>query len=148
MLEARPALAKHLAAILAHAPVLAEQLGRRPQLLDGLIDASAFAPAPPVEELIAGFARADRAGEDYQMILDRVRRRVNERRFALGVQLVAAYTDPLEVTEGYSRTRAASRCGRRDGQEFERRMERARVEWLILGLAGSAASADPSSTAI
>ena len=45
LLEARPALTEHLAAILSHAPALAEQLGRRPQLLDGLIDASAFAPA-------------------------------------------------------------------------------------------------------
>ena len=40
-------------AILSHAPALAEQLGRRPELLDGLIDASAFEPAPAVEELIA-----------------------------------------------------------------------------------------------
>ena len=108
LLEARPALAQHLAAILSHAPALAEQLGRRPDLLDGLIDASAFAPAAPVESLIRDFARSDRAGEDYQLVLDRVRRRVNERRFALGVQLVAAHTDPLDVTEGYSRVAEAA----------------------------------------
>jgi len=53
LLEARPALIEHLAAILSHAPALAEQLGRRPELLDGLLDASAFAPAPGVEELTA-----------------------------------------------------------------------------------------------
>jgi glutamate-ammonia-ligase adenylyltransferase len=101
-------LAEHLAALLSHAPPLAEQLGRRPDLLDGLIDASAFEPAPQVEELVADFARADRAGEDYQQLLDRVRRRVNERRFALGVQLVAAHSDPLAVTEGYSRVAEAA----------------------------------------
>ena len=44
LLEARPGLTEHLGTILSHAPALAEQLGRRPQLLDGLIDASAFAP--------------------------------------------------------------------------------------------------------
>jgi glutamate-ammonia-ligase adenylyltransferase len=108
LLEARPLLAQHLATILSHAPALAEQLGRRPQLLDGLIDASAFAPAPAVEEMIADFARPDREGEDYQMLLDRVRRRVNERRFALGVQLIVAHSDPLEVTEGYSRVAEAA----------------------------------------
>jgi len=57
LLEARPGLTQHLAAILSHAPALAEQLGRRPELLDGLIDASAFDEARSVEELAARFAR-------------------------------------------------------------------------------------------
>ena len=45
LLGARPQLADLLALILAHAPPLAEQLGRRPTLLDGLIDESSFAPS-------------------------------------------------------------------------------------------------------
>jgi glutamate-ammonia-ligase adenylyltransferase len=108
LLEARPGLTELLATVLAHAPALAEQLGRRPQLLDGLIDASAFRPAPPVDRMIADFARPDRADEDYQLLLDRVRRRVNERRFALGVQLIVARSDPLDVAEGYSRVAEAA----------------------------------------
>jgi glutamate-ammonia-ligase adenylyltransferase len=137
LLEARPRLALHLATILSHAPALAEQLGRRPQLLDGLIDASAFAPAQPVGELIADFARPDRAGEDYQMLLDRVRRRVNERRFALGVQLIVAHTDPLEVTEGYSRVAEAAINVLADAAIAEFEQSHGRVpgsELLILGL--------------
>ena len=137
LLEARPALIQHLAAILSHAPALAEQLGRRPELLDGLIDASAFLAVPPVAELIEDFARSDRAGEDYQMVLDRVRRRVNERRFALGVQLVAAYTDPLEVTEGYSRVAEAAIGVLADAAIAEFEQAHGRVpgsELLILGL--------------
>jgi glutamate-ammonia-ligase adenylyltransferase len=39
----------------------------------------------------------------YDVALDRVRRLVNERRFALGVQLIDRRRDPLEVTEGYAR---------------------------------------------
>ena len=35
LLEARPALARLLAEILSHAPVLADQLARRPELLEG-----------------------------------------------------------------------------------------------------------------
>jgi len=136
LLEARPGLTQHLSAILSHAPALAEQLGRRPHLLDGLIDASAFAPASRLDELIAEFARPDRDGEDYQMLLDRVRRKVNERRFALGVQLVAAFADPLQVTEGYSRVAEAAINVLADAAvaEFERQHGRIPGELLILAL--------------
>jgi glutamate-ammonia-ligase adenylyltransferase len=137
LLEARPALVQHLAAILSHAPALAEQLGRRPVLLDGLVDASAFAAVPPVADLIAEFARADRAGEDYQLLLDRVRRRVNERRFALGVQLVVGGTDPLAATEGYSRVAEAAVGVLADAAVAEFEVAHGRVmgsELLILGL--------------
>ena len=137
LLEARPALIEHLAAILSHAPALAEQLGRRPVLLDGLLDASAFAPAASVAELIGDFSRSERGGEDYQLLLDRVRRLVNERRFALGAQLVAAHTDPLEATEGYSRIAEAA-IGVLAGAavaEFERAHGKVPgSELLILGL--------------
>jgi glutamate-ammonia-ligase adenylyltransferase len=108
LLEAQPELTRILATILSHAPALADQLGRRPELLDTLIDASAFARVPDVEALIADFRREERSGEDYQLVLDRVRRRVNERRFALGVQLVIGHSDPIDVTEGYSRVAEAA----------------------------------------
>jgi len=137
LLEAQPALTAILATVLSHAPALAEQLARRPDLLDTLIDASAFAPVPPVDDLAAAFARPDRAEEDYQMVLDRVRRRVNERRFALGVQLVAAHRDPIEVTEGYSRVAEAAVGVLADAAvaEFEQRHGRVPgSELLILGM--------------
>jgi [glutamine synthetase] adenylyltransferase / [glutamine synthetase]-adenylyl-L-tyrosine phosphorylase len=137
LLEAQPALTRILATVLSHAPALAEQLGRRPDLLDTLVDASAFAPVPPVDELAADFARPDRADEDYQMVLDRVRRRVNERRFALGVQLVAAHRDPIEVTEGYSRVAEAAIEVLADAAVCDFEARHGRVpgsELLILGL--------------
>ena len=137
LLEARPGLTEHLAAILSHAPALAEQLARRPELLDGLIDASAFAPAPSAADLIDDFARADRAGDDYQLLLDRVRSRVNERRFALGAQLVAGHNDPIDAAEGYSRVAesAIHVLAAATVVEFERRHGRVPgSEMLILGL--------------
>jgi glutamate-ammonia-ligase adenylyltransferase len=137
LLEARPGLTEHLGTILSHAPALAEQLGRRPELLDGLVDSSAFDPAPPVEELISDFSRSERGGEDYQLVLDRVRRRVNERRFALGVQLIVAHTDPLEVAEGYSRVAeaAVNVLARAAVAEFEARHGRVPgSELLVMGL--------------
>jgi glutamate-ammonia-ligase adenylyltransferase len=137
LLEARPGLTDHLGTILSHAPALAEQLGRRPQLLDGLVDASAFEAAPPVEELIRDFSRSEREGEDYQLVLDRVRRRVNERRFALGVQLIVAHSDPIEAAEGYSRVAEAAInvLARATIAEFEAVHGRvAGSELLIMGL--------------
>jgi glutamate-ammonia-ligase adenylyltransferase len=137
LLEARPGLTHLLATVLSHAPALAEQLGRRPELLDGLIDSSALAPAPPLETLIEEFSRPEREGEDYQLLLDRVRRRVNERRFALGVQLILAHTDPIEVAEGYSRVAEAAIVVLADATIAEFEAAHGRVpgsELLILGL--------------
>ena len=101
LLGARPKLAGLLALILAHAEPLAEQLGRRPTLLDGLIDESSFAPPPDAPELAGLFLAAAR-GEPFDIALDRLRRMVGERRFALGVQLLAAHRDPIVIAEGYS----------------------------------------------
>jgi glutamate-ammonia-ligase adenylyltransferase len=102
LLEARPPLAGLLAKVLAHAPALADQLARRPELFEGLFDASSFAMPPPAAEFAELLGAAMR-GHPYDVALDRVRRLVNERRFALGVQLIDRHRDPLEVTEGYAR---------------------------------------------
>jgi glutamate-ammonia-ligase adenylyltransferase len=137
LLEARSALTGQVATILSHAPALAEQLALRPELLDGLIDARAFAPAPSVAELVAEFRRSEREGEDYQLVLDRVRRRVNERRFALGVQLIVARTDPIEAAEGYSRIAEAAIAVLAGATIAEFEKSHGRVpgsELLVLGL--------------
>ncbi len=101
LLEARPQLAGLLALILTHAPALADQLARRPTLLDGLIDESSFALPPPAPELAERLG-AEVAGLPFDAALDRVRALVGERRFALGVQLIAAHRDPIAIAEGYS----------------------------------------------
>lgn len=101
LLEARPRLASILALVLAHAPALAEDVGRRPTLLDGLIDESAFAEPPDAETVAAALSAAAR-GLDYEPALDRIRTLVGERRFALGVQLIAGHRDPIAIAEGYS----------------------------------------------
>jgi [glutamine synthetase] adenylyltransferase / [glutamine synthetase]-adenylyl-L-tyrosine phosphorylase len=106
LLEAQPPLARLLAEVLAHAPTLAEQLGRRVELLDGLIDASALDRVGDVDALVAEMRSGD--GGDYERLLDHVRRVVNEKRFALGVQIVAGASDPLDVSAGYSRVAEAA----------------------------------------
>ena len=46
--------------------------------------------------------RRSSASEPFDLALDRIRRMVGERRFALGVQLLAAHRDPIVIAEGYS----------------------------------------------
>src|SRR3546814_15927652 len=75
LLEARPGLTQLLATLLSHAPALAEQPGRRPEMLDGLIDSSALEPARRVQAMAKDVALADRADEEFAGRLDRVRRR-------------------------------------------------------------------------
>ncbi|SEN32793.1 glutamate-ammonia-ligase adenylyltransferase [Sphingomonas gellani] len=107
LLEARPTLTALLAAILSHAPPLAEALARRPELLDSLIDASALDDVPPVAALAEAMRGGDVRG-DYGARLDHVRRVVGEARFALGTQVVAGASDPLAVAAGYARVAEAA----------------------------------------
>ena len=136
LLEARPALARLLAEILSHAPVLADQLARRPELLDGLIDASSFDPPPDVETLTERLKQAT-GGTSYDAALDRVRRIVNERRFALGVQIIARQHDPLEVAGGYSRVAEAAVVALADAAAAEFAASHGKIakgEFIILAL--------------
>ena len=107
--------------MLAHAPVLADQLGRRPELFEGLFDASSFAMPPPARTSSPALLSDAMRGQPYDVALDRVRRLVNERRFALGVQLIDRRRDPLEVTEGYARVAegALIALGQAAADEFE-----------------------------
>lgn len=107
LLEARPGLADLVARVLCLAPPLADALARRADLLDPLIDASAFALPGEVAELVADMARGE-ANDDYEALLDRVRRKVGELRFALGVQLIEGSTDPLEIAAALARTAEAA----------------------------------------
>ena len=106
LLEAQPALARLLSTILCHAPTLAEALARRAVLLDALIDARALEPVGSVDALAAEM-RA-RSGDGYERLLDHVRDVVNEKRFMLGVQVVAGTGDPLAVAASYARVAEAA----------------------------------------
>lgn len=101
LLAAQPALAKIATRILALAPALSDALAARVELIEGLIDARAFEAPASKAELLAEWAPT-LAGLDYERLLDRVRDRVGERRFAYGVQLIAGSTDPLIVARGYA----------------------------------------------
>lgn len=101
LLAAQPELAKIATRILSLAPTLADALGARVELIEGLIDKRAFEAPATKTELLSEWAPG-LAGLDYERLLDRVRDRVGERRFAYGVQLIAGATDPMMIACGYS----------------------------------------------
>lgn len=101
LLDARPALQQLLADILSYAPTLADALARRGELLEGLIDTSAYR-LPESCEALAAELDARIVDDDYQTLLDLVRAFVGEKRFAFGVQLVEGQQDPLAVSHAYA----------------------------------------------
>lgn len=105
LLAARPAVTEILAEVVAHSPTLAEQVTRRPGLLDVLLDRDALALPGSTDALAAEF-RDERLELEGQM--DRVRRLVGERRFALGVALVLGREDPLAIGRAYARVAEAA----------------------------------------
>ena len=131
LLEARPALLDQLLRILSLAPPLADELSRSPSLLDALIDRTAF-------DLPKGVGALEKAMQpivpdaDYERALDRLRIVTGEQRFALGVQLIEAAHDPMDIAAGLSRVAEAAvrravamaqdefaaRHGRIDGSEL------------------------------
>jgi glutamate-ammonia-ligase adenylyltransferase len=93
--------------------------------------------------LIAEMAARER-GADYQWQLEHVRRLVGEKRFALGAQIVAGCSDPLEVSAGYARVAEAAIevLARATVEEFERahgRVPDSELVILALGRMGGQA---------
>ncbi|WFL78511.1 bifunctional [glutamate--ammonia ligase]-adenylyl-L-tyrosine phosphorylase/[glutamate--ammonia-ligase] adenylyltransferase [Altererythrobacter arenosus] len=136
LIEARPALLDQLVAILTLAPTLADELGRRPELLDTLIDRTALDLPGTVEQLAARMRGGD-AGGDYERQLDRIRVITGEVRFAIGLQMIEAVHDPLAIAAALSRTAEAALQVAHDAAEAEFARQHGRIvgsELLVLGL--------------
>ncbi|MGJ8606219.1 MAG: bifunctional [glutamate--ammonia ligase]-adenylyl-L-tyrosine phosphorylase/[glutamate--ammonia-ligase] adenylyltransferase [Marivita sp.] len=93
LLLARPELMDRLVAALTLAPTLADELGRRPELLDVLMDREPL--ALPVEaSQLAERIEHGAARDDYEAKLDSIRWVISEERFSLGLRLVEAEYPP------------------------------------------------------
>jgi glutamate-ammonia-ligase adenylyltransferase len=105
LFEARPGLLDQVLRVVTLAEPLAEALGRHPEWLDGMIDARAL----DLPGSVADLSKLMRSAQpDYERRLDRIREVVGEQRFALGVQLVEARHDPLEIGAGLARVAEAA----------------------------------------
>ncbi|MEO0642166.1 MAG: bifunctional [glutamate--ammonia ligase]-adenylyl-L-tyrosine phosphorylase/[glutamate--ammonia-ligase] adenylyltransferase [Pseudomonadota bacterium] len=107
LLNAEPDLLDRLVAALTLAPTLSDELARRPELLDILLDPGALELPGSVEEIAAQIERsAGRA--DYEALLDAIRRVTGELRFALGLQLIEGLADPIDIGAALSRIAEAA----------------------------------------
>ncbi|MEW9854778.1 bifunctional [glutamate--ammonia ligase]-adenylyl-L-tyrosine phosphorylase/[glutamate--ammonia-ligase] adenylyltransferase [Novosphingobium sp. M1R2S20] len=136
LLEARPGLTVRLARILSLAAPLADVLARRADLLDPLIDASALELPGDVNTLVRQLSRFE-TDDDYERILDTVRRKVGEWRFALGVQLIEGTSDPIAIGAALARIAEAATCVLTDATLADFRKTHGRIpdsEFVILAL--------------
>lgn len=95
-LDARPSLMASLLGLLGHAPALARHLVTQPALTGRLIDSSAYAPLPSPAQLDTEFALLLGEGDRATGRLA-VGRAICGYRFALGLQLLEATDDALDV---------------------------------------------------
>lgn len=136
LLAAQPVLLHRLVATLTLAPALSDELARRPELLDTLLDRDALDLPGDVSAIMARMeAKASR--RDYEALLDAIRVVTGEIRFALGVQLIEGLADPLAIARALSRLAEAALALAMRGavREFEARHGQiAGSELVVLGL--------------
>lgn len=96
LLAARPALIERLTAALTLSPILADQLARRPERLDVLIDNQPLAPPLSIDDIADRMVQSA-TRDDYEAQLDAIRRETGEARFLLGLRLIEADNPPLEI---------------------------------------------------
>ncbi|MEO0057527.1 MAG: hypothetical protein RIT17_980, partial [Pseudomonadota bacterium] len=136
LLDARPDLTQRLVAALTLAPVLSDELARKPDLLDTLIDRNALELPGDTAAIMARMRGAAVRG-DYEALLDAIRVVTGEIRFALGIQLIEGLADPLDIARALSRTAEAALTLATDATVEEFAAKHGRIagsELLILGL--------------
>ncbi|WP_108789784.1 bifunctional [glutamate--ammonia ligase]-adenylyl-L-tyrosine phosphorylase/[glutamate--ammonia-ligase] adenylyltransferase [Erythrobacter sp. Alg231-14] len=111
LLVARPAVLDRLVATLTLSPLLADELARRPELLDALIANDPVDPNAKSEAVVAAKTEQMRSGpirDDYEAQLDCIRHVTSETRFTLGVSLIEAEFPPSVIGAALSATAEAA----------------------------------------
>ncbi|AZU04575.1 bifunctional glutamine-synthetase adenylyltransferase/deadenyltransferase [Glycocaulis alkaliphilus] len=148
LLTAHPALADELVAILGLAPSLAEEIGKRPALLDVMLEPAFAAPLSETgpasqEALTERLAR----GETFEDAMNTARRFVREERLRIGAQLLRGRAGASEAAQAYSllARHSVTAMAQAAEREMERRHGAAPGRWHVLGmgkLGGGELSAD------
>jgi len=88
-----PPLVALMAEVMAAGPRLADEIARRPSLLDGVLAARFFDALPPREALARDLDAILARAVHYEDVLDRARRWTAERKFQVGLQLLRQRLD-------------------------------------------------------
>ena len=94
LLHANPGLLDLVAEIMGGAPRLADHLSRHADLLEAVLARGFFDALPPPEALSAELAEALRQANDFQDVLDIVRRWTKDRQFQVGVRVLRHVSTP------------------------------------------------------
>jgi glutamate-ammonia-ligase adenylyltransferase len=148
LFHANPTLLELVAEIMGDAPLLSGHLARHPSLLDSVLQSGFFAPPPGRDALKAELDRALEQADDFQQVLDVVRRWANDRKFQVGVLTLRAVITTAEAARALSDIAEAvlDRLAPRVEDEFAR--VHGRVPggaWVILAM-GKAGGREMSAT--
>jgi [glutamine synthetase] adenylyltransferase / [glutamine synthetase]-adenylyl-L-tyrosine phosphorylase len=102
LLAANPSLLRLVADIMGTAPRLARIIGRRPRLLDAVLDPGFFGAVPTpsrLNELVSG---AIAEAKDYQDALDRARIVGREQGFLIGVRVISGTLSARQAGAAYA----------------------------------------------
>ena len=102
LLEANPRLTNLLLDILADAPRMAELIGKRPHILDAVIEPRFFSDLPGREELTALIGQTLDQAVDYEAMLDRARVFASEQRLLVSIRLMGGAITPAAAGRAYS----------------------------------------------
>ena len=102
LLKANPRLLDLLATILGSAPRLAEQLSRRPKVLDAVLDPGFFTSLPTEAEMAQLIASAMPEGVELDEVADRARIVGKEQAFRIGVRVLSETAGAAETGLAFS----------------------------------------------
>lgn len=103
LLRSNPKLLGLLADILGTAPRLGEAVGRRPRVLDAVIEPAFFANVSTREELAERFELALKEARDYEDLLDRARIFGQEQMVLIGVRVLSGTLAPEQAGNAFTR---------------------------------------------
>ncbi len=102
LLAANPHLMDLLFLILGSAPVLAEELTRRPRLFESLIEGDLAGAFPSREDYAKQLAEFAALSLPFEEILDRARIHVSDQKFIIGTRLIAKTADARDAEAAYT----------------------------------------------
>ncbi len=102
LLKANPKLLDLLATILGTAPRLAEQLSRRPKVLDAVLDPGFFGPLPTAGELRNNIAAVMPVETPLEEVVDRARVLGKEQLFRIGVRVLSDTLSAIDAGAAFS----------------------------------------------
>ncbi len=102
LLKANPRLLDLIATILGSAPRLAEQLSRRPKVLDAVLDPGFFGAMPTAAEMGQAIAAAMPDGLELDEAADRARIVGKEQAFRIGVRVLSETVSAVDAGTAFS----------------------------------------------